>query len=185
MAGTGGFLRTTKTVTVTSEIPSDITNEQVTGFLRTHEKAIRSSPFVQEVNLIESPESLHGSQEEADELFKPIVLADAKWNTYLVKEKVPYYGQIEFLASQRDAETGYVAVIHAPQNLQMLLQSGAKTDAAGPRLVEETCIFHGNSILMPFVLWSFKRAHLDMHQRMFKELRSEVNPAAGHSTVTD
>jgi hypothetical protein len=184
MVGTGGFMRTTKTVTVTSEIPSDITNEQVTGFFRNHAKVISSSPFVQEVKLIEPPESLHGSQQEADELFRSTILAQARWITFQVKEKVPYYGQIEFLASQKDADTGSVAVFHAPQNLQMLLQSGAKTETAGTRLVEETCIFHGNALLMPFVLRSFKKAHLGMHQRMFKELRTEANPADPSTAMT-
>jgi hypothetical protein len=94
---TSTFLRATKQATVTSEIPDDISKEELHTFLATrYDKVIRSSPLVQDVKVVETAQSIHPDLEMAERLYQDIIIP-GEWVTYHIQEKIQYYGVIEFI----------------------------------------------------------------------------------------
>lgn len=162
--------RSSRTATVSSRIPDSISAEGMVAKLHNHKLIIEASPYALGSEVVECPKELEKTKQEADDAEQEQPLPGREWITYLIREKVPYYGTISFHACLKDYPLGHNQVVHAPQGLIMKGHSRVVTTSDGSRYLEDTTLFSVNKLLMPFVIRSWEKAHNDLHAEIFAEL---------------
>ncbi len=172
------FFRTSRQVSISTPLPSDVSPSTLIEALHDHERMLRLSPIVTGWEKIHSRQELIAGGLHCADSVADTPGPDVSIDVYRVQETVPYVGGISFATSFKDVPNGLDSIVNAPFGVRLEVSwrvvpgQGDKADEAA-NVLQEECKLDGNAILMPFVKTNFEKTHRAMQALLLDQLSTQ------------